>query len=202
MFTTISELIAGTEFQDASIQYMYKHKDVFTDDDENKLEYTTIFEEFVQILEKIIDSQLLTKFTQDQISEFYQDFALNFAEYAKIDNDAVETLFGFIDFQKFKKQMLEVKNGEVTVSQNESNQGIGQTDESFFWSLLKEDVNDKSIGWQKKMDHKGPLSFTSWQRPLGKGTNQILGRAEIVHKDIRMSTVLQYIKDVYKHQPE
>ena len=52
------------------------------------------------------------------------------------------------------------------------------------------------------MDHKGPLQFVSWQRPLEKGSNRILGRAEILHKGIKMSTVLQYIKDVYKHQPE
>lgn len=43
---------------DASYQYMNRHKDVFDDDEENKLEYTTIFEEYVQILEKIIDAQL------------------------------------------------------------------------------------------------------------------------------------------------
>ena len=103
VFGSISELITGTEFQDASIQYMYKHKDKFEDDEENKLEYTTIFEEFVQILEKIIDGQLLTKFTQAQVNDFYKDFATNFNEYAKINSDAVETLFGFIDFSKFKK---------------------------------------------------------------------------------------------------
>jgi len=150
-------------------------------------------------LEKIIDGQLLTKFTQAQINDFYKDFATNFSEYSKINSDAVETLFGFIDFSKFKKQMLEVKAGEITVKQYDADQAIGQYDESFFWSLLKEDVNDKSLGWQKKMDHKGPLSFVSWQRPLEKGGNRILGRAEILHKDIKMSTVLQYIKDVYKH---
>ena len=90
------------------------------------------------------------------------DFAQNFAAYAQINNDTVETLFGFTDFSKFKKQMLEVKAGEITVKQYEPDQGIGKTDDSFFWDLLKEDVNDKSLGWQKKMDHKGPLEFVSW----------------------------------------
>ena len=51
VFRTIAELIASSEFQDATFQYLDENKEPFTDDDENKLEYTPIFENYVHILE-------------------------------------------------------------------------------------------------------------------------------------------------------
>lgn len=77
VFDQITDLVTSTDFNDASYQFLDKHKDTFTDDDENKLEYTTIFEEYVQILEKIIDSRLISTFKQDEITAFYMDFIKN-----------------------------------------------------------------------------------------------------------------------------
>ena len=56
---------------------MDKHKDVFEDTDENKLEYTPIFEEYVQILQQTIDSKLYEKYQHDQVIAFYEDFKVN-----------------------------------------------------------------------------------------------------------------------------
>ena len=47
VFDKITDYITSFDFQEAQYQVINKHKDVFTDDDENKLEYTTIFEEYV-----------------------------------------------------------------------------------------------------------------------------------------------------------
>lgn len=58
VFKTICELIASSEFQDATFSYLDQNKEPFTDDDENKLEYTVIFENYVQILEQVIDAKL------------------------------------------------------------------------------------------------------------------------------------------------
>ena len=81
VFDKIADLVTSVDFQDASLQFLKKHQDVFTDDDENKLEYTTIFEEYVQILEKVIDSRLIEFFNQAQIQAFYIDFTTSFVEY-------------------------------------------------------------------------------------------------------------------------
>jgi len=43
---------------------MSKHKDIFDENDENKLEYTTIFEEYVKILESTIDTQLYQNYQE------------------------------------------------------------------------------------------------------------------------------------------
>ena len=65
IFRQISDLVTGSEFMESSYMYMSKHVDVFDDDEENKLEYTPIFEEYVKILEKIIDYQLYQNYSKE-----------------------------------------------------------------------------------------------------------------------------------------
>lgn len=109
------------------------------------MEYTTIYEEYVQILEKIIDTKVLECFQQAQIQGFYMDFTQNFAEYAKVNNDTVEILFGFTDFNKFKRLVLDIKSGtiEVPMSQEDmAGSNVANLGEQFFWDLYKEDCNN------------------------------------------------------------
>ena len=51
VFASVSQTVTSTDFSEASVEFMQKHMDVFDEADENKLEYTTIFEEYVAILE-------------------------------------------------------------------------------------------------------------------------------------------------------
>lgn len=51
IFQSMTNMVTSTEFNNAAVEFMQKHMDVFDEADENKLEYTTIFEEYVQILE-------------------------------------------------------------------------------------------------------------------------------------------------------
>lgn len=43
---------------------MQKHMDVFDEAEENKLEYSTIFEEYITIVELTIDSQLYKAYSE------------------------------------------------------------------------------------------------------------------------------------------
>lgn len=132
---------------------MSKHKDIFDENDENKLEYTTIFEEYVKILESTIDTQLYQNYQEAQISAFYNDFKDNFKEYQKVNSDTVEILFGFIDFNKFKTQMLEVKKSQVSDTVDVSNSDDHYyIDEATFWEYIK-NHGAKGEGFQKKIDH-------------------------------------------------
>jgi len=51
VFTLLAELVTSTEFTDACYTFLEKNKEIFDDDDENKLEYTSIFEAYITILE-------------------------------------------------------------------------------------------------------------------------------------------------------
>ena len=81
-----------------------------------------------------------------------------------MNNDTVDCLFGFTDFNKFKKLVLQIKNGDIEVKFDKDMKAssIPQAGEQFFWDLYNEDPNDKNKGWIKKMDYKGNIEFQSW----------------------------------------
>ena len=49
-------------------------------------------------------------FSEDQINHFYKTFEANQASYIETDSETVDILYNFIDFNKFKKHMLDFKN--------------------------------------------------------------------------------------------
>lgn len=59
-----------------------------------------------------MEANLKQKYSNDQIESFYAGFKDNLPAYKKINPEVVETLFGFIDFESFKKGILLAKNFE------------------------------------------------------------------------------------------
>jgi ADP-ribosylation factor 2-binding protein len=110
IFTVIADLITQDDFAKSQMEYFEKNKDKFEDTEENKLEYTNIYTEYVYILEQIIEANLKEKYSDEQIELFYTTFKDNLSQYEKINPEVVDTLFGFIDFEKFKKSILLHKN--------------------------------------------------------------------------------------------
>lgn len=188
IFGAIAKLIASSEFQEATFQYMDQHKDVFTDDDENKLEYTPIFNNYINILESVIDAQLYAKYDQDSVGAFYMDFKDNFKEYEKEDAEAVETLFSFTDFNKFKTQMLQCKTGQIDYKREEaSNPDYSQKGEEYYYKVIAEDLKDKNLNWRMKLDHHDKdLDMVIHQRPT-EGDDHMV-RVDITMRGISMAT--------------
>lgn len=110
IFTDISNLITTIEFDKAQEDFFEKNKDKFEDTEENKLEYTNIYTDYVYILEELIEINLKGKYADDQIEAFYGSFADKIGDYKKINPSVVDALFDFIDFEKFKKSMIAHKN--------------------------------------------------------------------------------------------
>ena len=90
------------QFVEAQKTFFFKYKDTFTDDEENKLEYTQIFEAYVQLLEEIISAKLKDTYSEEQMDGFYKHFADNLKIYEENDAMAMNTLFGLINFDRFK----------------------------------------------------------------------------------------------------
>ena len=67
------------------MDFFNQHNSKFSDADENKLEYTTIHEEYISIVEEAIESKLTLDFSQEQIDSFYKDFQQNPKKYQEID---------------------------------------------------------------------------------------------------------------------
>ena len=87
---------------------------LFDEEDENKLEYTNIYQDYVSLMEQILDVTLKNEtygHSDEQVSEFYKTFKNNLEAYKAIDEDVMDILFGLVDFSKFKASILEYKKG-------------------------------------------------------------------------------------------
>lgn len=104
----------------------------FSDDEENKLEYTQVHEAYIEILDRIIESNILSKFSEEQVDSFYVTFKENIKTYNETSPRAVEILYGFIDFESFKKDILKFKADKIILAKDEGeDQGEGQIDNEF-----------------------------------------------------------------------
>ena len=50
------------------------HCDKFSDEEENKLEYTPVHEEYILACEQVIENKMNENFSPEQIQEFYTAF--------------------------------------------------------------------------------------------------------------------------------
>ena len=161
------------------------------DEEENKHEHKEIFEAYVMILDEIINSQLYSKFTQEQIDAFYDHFTNNIEAYEQEDQETMDIMFGFCDFPTFKKQMIETK---MCFDSNDTGEGSTSADEvaknfkgeELYWELRNEDVNDKKNGWVRKIvtTLKDGSHAEIHQRKIEGGFSDTMGRCEIVLKDL------------------
>mmetsp|Transcript_40337 Transcript_40337/g.61555 ORF Transcript_40337/g.61555 Transcript_40337/m.61555 type:complete len:106 (+) Transcript_40337:40-357(+) len=103
LFKDLCDHLAQADFQAAQSEFLQKHADKFEDTDENKLEYTDIHQQYVYILDEVLEANLKSKYSDDQITAFNEHFQANFKDYEKVNDVVVETLFGFLDFAQFKK---------------------------------------------------------------------------------------------------
>ena len=75
IFKSLSDYIADVEFSKAQCNFFEKINHKFEDSEENKLEYTSIFEEYVFIVENIIEAKLKENYTEEHLNNFYTIFA-------------------------------------------------------------------------------------------------------------------------------
>jgi hypothetical protein len=59
IFTEIGNLLVKQDFIQAQFDFFEKTKDTFEDCEENKLEHTTIYNDYCMILDEIIEAKLV-----------------------------------------------------------------------------------------------------------------------------------------------
>ena len=164
IFKDIAKLVVSKDYQTATQEFIFLHASKFDEkEEENKHEYMQLFEEFVAINDKVIDSKLKTDYghSVEEMTAFYSSFEENRARYEAEDKVAVDNLFTMISFEAFKKQMFACKTGMVDIeskSQNEADKkayGNFNIEEEvkIFQQYMAEDLSDpKKGGWKKKVD--------------------------------------------------
>lgn len=74
----------------------------------------------MSLLEEIIAAKLKEKYSEQQVEEFYLSFQDNLKKYEAENTLAVETIFGLIDFEKFKALILRYKKDSASLNSEET----------------------------------------------------------------------------------
>lgn len=102
----IEDIIMEDEFQQLQQSFMEKYYSQFDDSDENKLTYTPIFNEYVNLLEKHLEQQLTERIPDFDMNTFIQLLMKNKEE---VPADIFDMLLSFTDFMAFKEMFLDYK---------------------------------------------------------------------------------------------
>ncbi|XP_043563073.1 ADP-ribosylation factor-like protein 2-binding protein isoform X2 [Chiloscyllium plagiosum] len=94
------------EFQQLQRNFMDKYYLEFENTEENKLIYTSIFQEYIDLLEKYIEQQLIEKRPAFNMTTFITSLQQHKDE---ISGDIFDMLLTFTDFLAFKEMFLDYR---------------------------------------------------------------------------------------------
>ncbi|KAM4614535.1 ADP-ribosylation factor-like protein 2-binding protein [Discoglossus pictus] len=102
----LEDIIMDDEFQLLQRNFMDKYYKEFEDTEENKLTYTPIFNEYICLVEKFIEEQLLERIPTFNMSTFISTLQSHQQEMA---GDIFEMLLTFTDFLAFKEMFIDYR---------------------------------------------------------------------------------------------
>uniref|UniRef100_A0A671G0M7 ADP-ribosylation factor-like protein 2-binding protein n=1 Tax=Rhinolophus ferrumequinum TaxID=59479 RepID=A0A671G0M7_RHIFE len=102
----LEDIIMDDEFQLLQRNFMDKYYQEFEDTEENKLTYTPIFNEYISLVEKYIEEQLLERIPGFNMAAFTATLQHHKDEMA---GDIFDMLLTFTDFLAFKEMFLEYR---------------------------------------------------------------------------------------------
>ncbi|XP_069594841.1 ADP-ribosylation factor-like protein 2-binding protein isoform X1 [Ranitomeya imitator] len=102
----LEDIIMDEQFQVLQGNFMEKYYQEFEDTEENKLTYTPIFNEYISLVEKFIEEQLMERIPTFNMSTFIASLQSHRQEMA---GDIFDILLTFTDFLAFKEMFLDYK---------------------------------------------------------------------------------------------
>jgi ADP-ribosylation factor 2-binding protein len=99
-------LIGDEEFSSVQNAFFDEHCAKFTEDEENRVEYTTIFEEYTTVMESTLERLLAAKVAGFNMHDFEKQLIYRKEDIA---GDIFDLLLSFSDFTEFKAQILAYK---------------------------------------------------------------------------------------------
>ncbi|KAJ8398596.1 hypothetical protein AAFF_G00421240 [Aldrovandia affinis] len=102
----IENIIMEEQFQHLQQGFMDKYYLEFEDTEENKLSYMPIFHEYIDLLEKHIEQQLMARIIGFSMSSFIHSLQQHKDE---VSGDIFDMLLTFTDFLAFKEMFLDYR---------------------------------------------------------------------------------------------
>ena len=103
----LQEIVIEDEFEHLQNDFCEKYYKIFEDKNENKLEYTEIFNKYTKLIENYLEKNLIKRVPQFNVNDFYKMLE---SKKFKIDEQLLDILISFADFQNFKQLMLDYKH--------------------------------------------------------------------------------------------
>ena len=103
----LQEIVIEDEFENLQNDFCEKYYKIFEDKNENKLEYTEIFNKYTKLIENYLEKNLIKRVPQFNVNDFYKMLE---SKKFKIDEQLLDILINFADFQNFKQLMLDYKH--------------------------------------------------------------------------------------------
>ncbi|KAM6936886.1 ADP-ribosylation factor-like protein 2-binding protein [Xenentodon cancila] len=102
----IADIIIDPEFEQFQKRFMDKHYMEFDDSEENKLSYTQIFNEYVDLVEKQLEQLLMARIPGFNMNTFTE---LLMQRKEEVPGDIFDMLLTFTDFLAFKEMFLDYR---------------------------------------------------------------------------------------------
>ncbi|KAI1890019.1 hypothetical protein AGOR_G00168890 [Albula goreensis] len=102
----IEDIIMEEQFQHLQQSFMEKYYLEFEDSEENKLSYMPIFQEYIELLEKHIEQQLVERIPGFSMNSFIRSLEQHKEE---VSGDIFDMLLTFTDFLAFKEMFLDYR---------------------------------------------------------------------------------------------
>ncbi|OAF64648.1 ADP-ribosylation factor-like protein 2-binding protein [Intoshia linei] len=102
----IEDIIMDGTFSTMIDEFMDKYCNEFDDDEENRLVYTQIHNEYIDIIEKYIERMLRSRIENFEIKDFFEELS---QRSESLEGEIFEILSTFSDFMAFKDMILDYK---------------------------------------------------------------------------------------------
>ena len=96
-------LMDDDEFTEIQRHFFEQHCDKFTDSEENRVEYTVIFEDYTTLMEETLERKLCERIKDFDMRRFESQVI---ARKDQIGGDVLDMILSFSDFPEFKSMMI------------------------------------------------------------------------------------------------
>jgi len=174
----LQDIVMDPEFEDQQREFLERNCMIFEDEEENKMEYMSIFKEYQAKIEGEIERRLQELKPELNMKKV---FSLIEERIDEIDPQLLDMLLTFSDFQPFKEHMLAHKKLQLSIKKKSKKFEEFKQDKGYELNALEQDLSDLVIS-----GHSGQSKQVSSEKEKKKEVKPAVTttkKEEVVNKE-------------------